>query len=263
MVPGYIGLFFSSGVFLILVQRLFASRHALFGMILFFFIPAACLVSHFERNDRSRNVLLRSFTYQVFEHLPEEAAYYAIGDNYLFPALYYHLVEGYRPDVKLLNHRIGLGVKNPLQPPIKTGMLYLSHYNKMREPLKSLPMGLVFKTTDTEGLETREMAWKEFTDNEMKQAQAPLEKILLVDYYYRRSVYHENRDEQDQRLYCIKKMESAAEGYDQTLMLTGRAYARMEMVSKATKYFRAALAINPKNRVARFYLKKYENMPFR
>jgi len=105
--------------------------------------------------------------------------------------------------------------------------------------------------------ETKEMTWRGFTDNEIRQAQAPLEKILIVDYYYRRSVYHEKRNEQAQRLFCIKKMESAAQGYDQTLMLTGRAYARMGVVPEATKYFKAALAVNPKNRVSQFYLKKY------
>jgi len=257
MVPGYIGLFLSSAVFLVLTQRFFASRYFFIVTLFVALMPLICLVSHFERNDRSQNTLLKSFMDQVFAHLPEGATYYAIGDNYLFPVLYYHLVEECRPDLKLFNPRIGLGNKAVIPSLIKAGTLYSSHYIKTKEPVKSIPMGLVFKMTDRMEPSTKVMAWREFTDNEIRQAQAPLEKILIVDYYYRRSVYHEERHEQEQRLFCIKKMESAAQGYDQTLMLTGRAYARMDMVPEATKYFKAALAINPKNRVSQFYLEKY------
>jgi tetratricopeptide (TPR) repeat protein len=261
MEPGYIGLFLSSAVFLVLTQRFFANRYFFIVTLCIALMPMICLVSHFELNDRSQNTLLKCFVDQVSLHLPEGATYYAIGDNYLFPVMYYHLVEGCRPDLKLFNPRIGLGKKAVIPSLIKAGTLYSSHYIKTKEPVKSIPMGLVFKVTDRMEPATKVMAWREFNDNEIRQAQAPLEKILIVDYYYRRSVYHEERHEQEQRLFCTKKMESAAQGYDQTLMLTGRAYARMEMVPKATKYFKAALAINPKNRVARFYLKKYLDKP--
>jgi len=257
MVPGYIGLFFSSAIFLILTQKYIISRSSFIVTLFVALMPVICLASHFDRNDRSQNTLLKSFVDQVFAHLPEGTTFYAIGDNYLFPVLYYHLVEGCRPDLKLFNSRIGLGNKAVIPSLISSGMFYSSHYIKTKEPVKSIPMGLVFKMTDRMEPATKEMGWREFTDNEIRQAQAPLEKILIVDYYYRRSVYHEERHEQEQRLFCIKKMESAAQGYDQTLMLTGRAYARMDMVPEATKYFKAALAINPKNRVSLFYLKKY------
>ena len=52
-------------------------------------------------------------------------------------------------------------------------------------------------------------------------------------------------------------MESVADGYDQTLMLTGRAYARFGMIPKALKYFRDALKINRKNHIAMYYLELY------
>ena len=259
MMPGYIGMFLSSAVFLSLHQKFCAARSFFIVTFLIALMPLVCLVSHFEKNDRSQNTLLESFMDQVFSHLPEGATYYASGDNYLFPVLYYHLVEGCRPDLKLFNPKIGLGNKAAIPSLIKAGTLYSSHYMKTKEPVELIPMGLVFRVTDRKEPSTKVMAWREFTENEIRQAQAPLEKILIVDYYYRRSVYHERRHEQEQRLFCIKKMESAAQGYDRTLMLTGRAYARMDMVPTATKYFKAALAINPKNRVSRFYLKKYND----
>jgi len=48
-----------------------------------------------------------------------------------------------------------------------------------------------------------------------------------------------------------------AQGYDQTLMLTGFAFANFEMVPESIQYFEAALKINPKNRASQFYLRKY------
>lgn len=261
MMPGYIGLFLSSAIFLVLTQKFFANRRFFIATLFIALMPLICFVSHFEINDRSQNTLLKSFMDQVFSHLPEGATYHAIGDNYLFPVMYYHLVEGCRPDLKLLNPRIGMGDKDVIPSLIKEGTFYSSHYIKTKGQVKSIPMGLVYKMTDRMDPAKKVMTWREFTDNEIRLAQAPLEKILIVDYYYRRSVYHEERHEKEKRLFCIKKMESAAQGYDQTLMLTGRAYARMEMIQKAVKYFKAALLINPKNRVARFYLKKYMSMP--
>jgi tetratricopeptide (TPR) repeat protein len=52
-------------------------------------------------------------------------------------------------------------------------------------------------------------------------------------------------------------METVAQGYDQTLMLTGFAFANFGMIPEALRYFEAALKINPKNRASRFYLQNY------
>jgi hypothetical protein len=257
MVTGYIGLFFSSMVFIVQAQR-FCGHRFFKGIIAFIFvIPLLCVSIYYDRNDRSENTLLRSFVMRIFSHIPEGATLFAVGDNYLFPILYYHLVEGYRPDLTLYNPSVGLKAKAPIPVLIKNGQLFSSHYTKAAPPVKIVPMGLVFKVTADENGRREAISWSDFTEREISRVQAPLEKILLADYYYKRSVYHEIRNERKQQLFWIKRMESVADGYDQTLMLTGRAYVKAGMVPKGLKYFRDALEINPKNRIAIYYLDQY------
>jgi len=63
--------------------------------------------------------------------------------------------------------------------------------------------------------------------------------------------------ENEESVFWVKKMDRVAQGYDQTLMLTGFAFANFGMVRESIKYFEAALKINHKNRASRFYLQKY------
>lgn len=255
MVMGYIGLFFSSAVF-VAAGLQGAGRHIRTALsTLLVLLPVVCLASHFEENDRSKNTLLRSYVDQLFSHLPEGATFYAIGDNHFFPVLYYHLVERIRPDLSLFNPDMGMGSRSDVPRLLKEGRFYSSHYVKTEGPFIFRPMGLVFEATEgKEGM--REIPWGQFSQDEIRKARAPLEKILLAEYYYRRSIYHEERKEPVQRLYWIRKMETVAGGYDQTLMLTGRAYARMGMVAEATRFFEAALRVNPKNHVSRLLLER-------
>jgi len=257
MVTGYIGLLFSFMVFVARAQKFCGHRFFKGIIALILIIPFLCLSQFYDRNNRSENTLLRSFVMQVFSHIPEGATLFAKGDNYLFAAMYYHLVEGYRPDLTLYNPKIGLDAKAPIPVLIKNGQLFSSHYMNAKPPVKIVPAGLVFKVTTGENGRKKEISWSGFIDREIRRVQAPLEKIMLADYYYRRSVYHEIRNEKKQQLLWIRKMESVADGYDQTLMLTGRAYARYGMIPKALKYFRDALKINRKNHIAMYYLKRY------
>lgn len=194
---------------------------------------------------------------EVFAQIPEGSTLFAEGDNYLFAAMYYHLVEGYRPDLTLYNPKIGLDAKAPIPILIKNGQFFSSHYIDVKPPLRIVPKGLVFKVTTENVKGEKDIPWRGFTDREIRRVQAPLEKILLADYYYKRSVYHEIRKERKQQLLWIKKMETVADGYDQTLMLTGRAYARAGMIPDALRYFHDALKINRKNHIAKYFIKRY------
>ena len=255
-VPGYIGLFFSCAV-LITWSLVSCSRRtfAIFAVLLAL-IPAMSLGSHFEENNRSKDTLLQSYVEQVFAHLPRGAALYAEGDNHLFPILYYHLVEGYRPDIVLLNPRVGLGDQATVFQLAREGRLYTTHYMQTSGPFRCRPAGLVFKIAADDS-PLPEIKWRDFTEEEIGRVRAPLEKILVTEYYHRRALYHRSRGENAEGLLWVRKMETVAQGYDQTLMLTGFAFANFGMIPEALRYFEAALKINPKNRASRFYLQKY------
>jgi len=255
-VPGYIGLYFSCLAVIVWTLASCSRRVFTFLVALLAVIPVLSLGSHFEKNDRSQNTLLKSYVEQLLSHLPAGATLYAEGDNHLFPILYYHLVEGYRPDIVLLNPRIGLGNQDKVALLIREGRLYTTHYVQTQEPVSCRPAGLVFEIT-AEDDPLRDMEWKDFTEEEIRRIRAPLEKILVTEYYHRRALYHKSRGENEESLLWVKKMDRVAQGYDQTLMLTGFAFANFGMVPESLKYFEAALKINHKNRASRFYLQKY------
>ena len=195
---------------------------------------------------------------QVFSHLPTDATYHVHGDNYLFPVIYYYLVEGKRPDLNLLNLKVGLGdIGAVAMRLIREGKVYSSHQIDLKPPINLVPAGLVLELVDGTKCSFEEKPWMGFSDDEIVQARSPLEKVLLVEYCYRRSAYHAHRNEHDKRLVWVKKMEDVAKGYDQTLVLAGQAYAELGLDAKATRCFVAALAVNKKNQGARGQL---ENM---
>jgi len=255
-VPGYIGLYFSC--LAVIVWTLASCSRRTFALLIavLAFIPVLCLGWHFEKNDRSRNTLLKTYVEQLFSHLPAGATLFAEGDNHLFPILYYHLVEGYRPDIVLLNPRVGLGDQDKVALLIKEGRLHTTHFVQTQGPVRCRPAGLVFKISAEDGA-LKEMEWRDFTEEDIRRVRAPLEKILVTEYYHRRALYHKSRGEHEEGLLWLKKMETVAQGYDQTLMLTGFVFANFEMVQESLKYFEAALKINPKNRASQFYLRKY------
>jgi hypothetical protein len=255
-VPGYIGLYLSCVAVITWYLVSCSRRTFTFLMALLTFIPLLSFGLYFKENDRSNNTLLKSYVGQLFSHLPRGATLYAEGDNHLFPILYYHLVEGYRADIVLLNPRVGLGDPGKVALLAKEGRLYTTHYVQTHGPLRCRPMGLVFKITKDEG-PLKEMEWRDFTEEEIRQARAPLEKILLTEYYNRKALYHRSRNEREEDLACVRKMERVAEGYDQTLMLTGFALTHLDRIPEAARYFEAALKINPKNRASQFDLHKY------
>jgi len=255
-VPGYIGLYFSCLAAIAWILASCPRRTFAFLAALLVVIPALSLGCHFEKNDRSQNTLLKSYVEQLLSHLPAGATLYAEGDNHLFPILYYHLVEGYRPDIVLLNPRIGLGNQDKVALLIREGRLYTTHYVQTQEPVRCRPAGLVFKLAENDA-PLRVMEWKDFTEEEIRRVRAPLEKILVTEYYHRRALYHKSRGETQEGLLWVRKMDTVAQGYDQTLMLTGFAFANFEMVQESLKYFEAALKINPKNRASKFYLERF------
>ena len=253
--PGYIGLYFACAVCIAWTLATWSRGVFSFLVAVLAFIPVLSLVWNFEKNDRSRNTLLKSYVEQLFSHLPAGANLYAEGDNHLFPILYYHLVEGYRPDIVLLNPRLGLGDQETLGVLANKGELYTTHHLQTQGPVRCRPEGLVFKIT-AEDDPLREMEWRDFTEEDLRGVHAPLEKILVTEYYHRRALYHRSRGEHEESLLWVKKMGPVAQGYDQTLMLTGFAFANFEMVPESLQYFEAALKINPKNRASKFYLER-------
>jgi hypothetical protein len=255
-VPGYIGLYFACAVLIAWTLASCSRRAFSFLVPLLVVIPAFCLGFHFETNDRSKNTLLKSYVEQLLSHLPAGATLYAEGDNHLFPILYYHLVEGDRPDIVLLNPRLGLGNQDKVALSIREGGLYTTHYVKTQKPARCRPAGLVWEVAE-DSVPLRAIEWRDFTEQEIRRVHAPLEKILVTEYYHRRALYHRSRGENEEGLLWVKKMDTVAQGYDQTLMLTGFAFANFEMVPESLKYFEAALKINPKNRASLFYLQKF------
>jgi hypothetical protein len=139
---------------------------------------------------------------------------------------------------------------------IRQGGLYTTHYVQTQELVHCRPAGLVFRITAEQG-PVRDVEWREFTEDEIRGVRAPLEKILVTEYYHRRALYHKSRGENAEGVRWVRKMDTVAQGYDQTLMLTGFAFANFGMVPESLKYFEAALKINPKNRASRFYIQKY------
>jgi|WetSurMetagenome_2_1015567.scaffolds.fasta_scaffold01831_6 hypothetical protein len=255
-VPGYIGLYFSCAVIITWVLTLCSRRAFTFLVGLLALIPALSLGLQFERNDRSQNTLLKSYVDQLLTHLPTGAALYAEGDNHLFPILYYHLVEGYRPDIVLLNPRLGLGDQETLGRLVNKGLLYTTHYIHTQPPVHCWPAGLVFKIS-AEDDALKEVEWRDFTEDEIRRVCAPLEKILVTEYYHRRALYHKSRGEREEGLSWVRKMDRVAQGYDQTLMLTGFAFGNFGRIPESLWYFEAALKINPKNKAAQSYLRRY------
>jgi hypothetical protein len=255
--PGYIGLYFACAVLMAWTLASCSRRVFPFLVVVVAFIPVSSLVWNFEKNDRSQNTLLKSYVEQLLSHLPAGATLYAEGDNHLFPILYFRLVEGYRPDIVLLNPRLGLGDQETLGRLANKGLLYTTHYVPTQGPVRCRPAGLVFKMTAEDG-PLKDVEWKDFTEEEIRRVRAPLEKILVTEYYHRRALYHKSRGEREEGLSWVRKMDRVARGYDQTLMLTGFAFASFEMVPESLKYFEAALKVNHKNRAARSYLRKYE-----
>ena len=203
-VPGYIGLYFSCVAVIAWILTSCSRRAFTFLVALLAVIPALSLGCHFEKNDRSRNTLLKSYVEQLLSHLPTGATLYAEGDNHLFPILYYHLVEGYRPDIVLLNPRIGLGNQNNVALLIKEGRLYTTHYVQTQEPVRCRPAGLVFKITAEDG-PLRDIEWRDFTEEEIRRVRAPLEKILVTEYYHRRALYHKSRGEKEESLLSVQR----------------------------------------------------------
>ena len=115
---------------------------------------------HLERNDRSQNALMESYVEAMFSHLPTGATFLAIGDNHLFPVLYYHLVEKRRPDITLFNPEVSLGEKEQLPRLMSQGLFYSSHYLEAEPPFRVVPEGLVFKATNQ--FETaRPIVWRD------------------------------------------------------------------------------------------------------
>ena len=73
--------------------------------------------AHWKANNRSGADFASRYVDMVFEVLPPDAVLMTIGDHKTMPAGYYHLVEGRRPDLRLVEMQ-GLGFETNLYLPV-------------------------------------------------------------------------------------------------------------------------------------------------
>jgi hypothetical protein len=69
-------------------------------------------------------------------------------------------------------------------------------YMQTQEPVRCLPAGLVWKAAEGDA-PLKEIRWRDFAESEIRKFRAPLEKILITEYFHRRAVYHESRGENE------------------------------------------------------------------
>ena len=84
-------------------------------------LPLLPLISHFHRNDRSRNEIARRYGEDILRDLEPNAVLLTKGDDASFILLYLQQVEGMRPDVSVYS-RIGRAMKE----------IYGRDYNRLR-----------------------------------------------------------------------------------------------------------------------------------
>jgi len=66
-------------------------------------LPAAQLIGNWRSHDASRRYFTRDFAANALASLPPNAIYFTVGDNDTFPVIYLQSVEGFRPDVRIVN----------------------------------------------------------------------------------------------------------------------------------------------------------------
>ncbi len=72
------------------------------SVILCIIIPINLLAFNYEGHDRSRNYVARNYAYNILESCAPNALLITGGDNDTYPIWYLQLVEGIRPDVRMV-----------------------------------------------------------------------------------------------------------------------------------------------------------------
>lgn len=65
-------------------------------------LPFLILIINWPANDRSRDTLARDFGIDLLASAPSGAGLFFMHDEFLFPCLYLKVVEGFRPDLQII-----------------------------------------------------------------------------------------------------------------------------------------------------------------
>jgi tetratricopeptide (TPR) repeat protein len=250
--PAYLGLFVAACSVMLwsLGQMPLGMRK--WGVLCLALLALVNTLMHYPVNHRRGNTLLRDYVAEVFAQLPANATLEAIGDNNLFPMLYFHLVEGWRSDINLVAAGIGYGDDRRALQDLQQGRYYTTHLRHYEEPWRAVVHGLVFHVRHRdESPPPPDLPWShavlEWPDREF----APLEELMLTSWAFRRALYHRHRGEERAARQALMQVDRYARRFDDALVLAGTAYDLFGEHLQAQTFFRKALEINPTHERAR------------
>jgi tetratricopeptide (TPR) repeat protein len=108
-------------------------------------IPLALAVAGWQRFDRSDYRIADDYARKLLVGLPDSSILSAADDNVLFPILYLQLVEGLRPDVRVVVHGSVPVPPSPTFDP-EEQPFFFTHPPSLHHPeFEAVPSGLVFR----------------------------------------------------------------------------------------------------------------------
>ncbi len=75
-------------------------------LILLAVLPGYQILRNYNRLDGSGNYFAHDYALNIMNNLPQNSILITFGDNDTFPLWYYHIVEGVRPDITILNNSL-------------------------------------------------------------------------------------------------------------------------------------------------------------
>lgn len=211
-------------------------------------LPAALLVSGWQRFDRSDYRVAEDFSRKLLAQVPPGAHLAASDDNILFVLTYLHLVEGLRPDIDLILQGIGGTSLEALRFDPDTDPLYFTHHPNWDFPgLAVEPVGLLFRVQRPEAPPPA----LDLPQGELAGAWDPavpkdyLTQNLIGHYHYMLGITHERRDWPRAQHEFSRAMEAAPDN-DVLFYNLGLIYRRNGLYARALESFERSAEINPR-----------------
>ncbi len=160
-------------------------------------IPLLLLVTGWRAHDRSRFRLAEEYSRTLLAGLPPGAHLAATDDNILFVLIYLQLVEGARPDVRLVLQGVGDADLQPLRFDPDDRRLYFTHHPNWQVPgITLVPDGLAFRVARTSAPRVPGMELPELLPGESDRAvpRDYLTRNLVGQYHYMRGLGYEQSD---------------------------------------------------------------------
>ncbi len=88
------------------LHRIFEGKgapKAVYGMLVFLFVPLVALKANYHENDRSNNYIAWDYAYNLLVSADKDAVVFTNGDNDTFPVWALQYAYGVRPDVRIAN----------------------------------------------------------------------------------------------------------------------------------------------------------------